>query len=48
LLRASAEVRAQVDVFEPLGTTAAELTARLKGAFDPGAVLNRGRMYKGL
>jgi glycolate oxidase FAD binding subunit len=48
LLRASHEMRLQADVFEPLGATQAQLTQRLKQAFDPGAVLNRGRMYKGI
>ncbi|MEQ1754835.1 MAG: glycolate oxidase subunit GlcE [Micropepsaceae bacterium] len=34
------------DVFPPMDAATTVLTARLKQAFDPGRVLNRGRMYK--
>ena len=48
LMRAAPEVRAQTDVFEPMSPVQAQLTQRLKEAFDPAGVLNRGRMYKGI
>lgn len=44
LLKAPREVRAALPVFQPLAAPLASLTARLKGAFDPGDRLNRGRM----
>lgn len=48
LVRASPEVRASVDVFEPMRPEVEQLTRGLKSAFDPRNVLNRGRMYAGL
>ncbi len=48
LMRASAALRAAVDVFEPLPPALAELTARVKLAFDPQGLLNPGRMYLGV
>jgi glycolate oxidase FAD binding subunit len=36
------------DVFHPLATGIRELHVRLKQAFDPGRILNRGRMYRDL
>jgi glycolate oxidase FAD binding subunit len=48
LVRAPAEVRAAVDVFEPLPAPMMRLTAGLKAAFDPAGVLNPGRMYAGV
>jgi len=48
LVRADADVRARVPVFEPLAARLGELTARVKGAFDPKGVLNPGRMYEGV
>ena len=48
LVRASAEHRAQVDVFEPQPQALAALTARVKNSFDPERILNRGRMRKDL
>ena len=44
LVRASAECRASVDVFQPQPTPLAALTARVKESFDPERILNRGRM----
>jgi glycolate oxidase FAD binding subunit len=48
LIRAKAETRAVVPVFEPQPPAMAALTARIKHAFDPRAVLNPGRMYEGV
>jgi len=48
LVRAPAEVRAAVDVFEPLSEPLMRITAGLKTAFDPASVLNPGRMYAGV
>jgi glycolate oxidase FAD binding subunit len=48
LVRAPAELRAAVDVFEPLSEPLMQITAGLKTAFDPAAVLNPGRMYAGV
>ena len=44
LVRASAKIRAAVDVFEPEAAPVAALTARLRAEFDPKGVLNPGRM----
>jgi glycolate oxidase FAD binding subunit len=46
LIRASAEVRARIDVFQPQAPALSELSARVKTSFDPNHVLNPGRMYK--
>ena len=48
LIRAEPAVRAAVDVFQPPGSGAMELTRRIKNAFDPAGVLNPGRMYAGV
>jgi len=48
LIRAQPEVRASVDVFEPLKPEIERLTRGLKFAFDPDGLLNRGRMYANL
>jgi len=48
LVRAPAELRAAVDVFEPQSEPLMRLTAGLKAAFDPAGVLNPGRMYAGV
>ena len=48
LIRAAAEVRARVPVFQPQPPALASLTRRVKEAFDPGQVLNPGRMYEGV
>lgn len=48
LLRAPPEVRSRVDVFEPLSPSLAELTRRIKFAFDPDRILNFGKMYSGI
>jgi glycolate oxidase FAD binding subunit len=48
LIRAPAEVRAAVDVFEPVSEPVQRLTAGIKGTFDPGSIFNPGRMYAGI
>jgi glycolate oxidase FAD binding subunit len=48
LIRAQPEVRASVDVFEPLKPELERLTRGIKSAFDPNSLLNRGRMYPNL
>jgi glycolate oxidase FAD binding subunit len=48
LVRASDEVRAQVEVFQPQAEGLAALTARVKDSFDPRRILNPGRMYRGV
>ena len=48
LIRAPAEVRAAVDVFQPLSPALMQLTAGIKAAFDPAGILNPGRMYAGI
>ena len=47
LVRAPAELRASIDVFAPLSPPLAALTRRVKAAFDPDGLFNRGRMYAG-
>lgn len=46
LLRASEDVRRDVDVFQPLATGLAALSERVRRSFDPKGVLNRGRMIR--
>jgi len=48
LVRAARDVRAAVDVFQPLDPALMALTKRLKQTFDPVGVLNPGRMYEGV
>ncbi len=48
LIRASDSVRAAVPVFQPQEAALAALTKRIKQAFDPGGVLNPGRMTAGV
>jgi glycolate dehydrogenase FAD-binding subunit len=45
LVRAEPEVRAGVEVFQPLEAGLEKLSRRLKAAFDPAGILNPGRMY---
>ncbi len=45
LVRASPQVRATVEVFEPMKPEIERLTRGMKTAFDPAGILNRGRMY---
>jgi glycolate oxidase FAD binding subunit len=48
LIRAEAEARSVIDVFQPLDPPLMALTASLKQAFDPVGILNPGRMYEGI
>jgi glycolate oxidase FAD binding subunit len=48
LVRAPAEVRASVDVFEPQADQVMRITSGIKAAFDPSGILNPGRMYAGV
>jgi glycolate oxidase FAD binding subunit len=45
LIRAEPEVRAAVEVFQPLDPGLERISRKLKGAFDPAGILNPGRMY---
>ena len=47
LVRASAEVRRNVDVFHPQPAGVAALSERVRQGFDPKNILNRGRMIRG-
>lgn len=48
LVRAPAEIRASVDVFEPQSEPVMALTRGIKASLDPAGILNPGRMYAGL
>jgi glycolate oxidase FAD binding subunit len=48
LLKAPPELRASVDVFQPLAPGVMKLQAGLKASFDPDGILNPGRMYAGV
>jgi len=48
LFRADAEVRALLEVFQPLPPPLAGLTSRVKQAFDPKGLFNPGRMYRNI
>jgi glycolate oxidase FAD binding subunit len=48
LVRAEPDVRATVEVFQPLEAGLDRLSRRLKAAFDPAGILNPGRMYSGV
>lgn len=45
LIRATAALRAETDVFEPQAPALAALSQRLKQQFDPHSILNPGRLY---
>jgi glycolate oxidase FAD binding subunit len=46
LLRASGEMRGQVDVFQPATEGVRALSERVRQSFDPRGILNRGRMVR--
>jgi glycolate oxidase FAD binding subunit len=46
LIRADAELRGNVEVFQPQAAPLARLSARVKESFDPKHILNPGRMYR--
>lgn len=48
LVRAPAEVRSAIDVFEPQTDAVMNLTKGIKASFDPSGILNPGRMYAGI
>jgi glycolate oxidase FAD binding subunit len=48
LIRAPADVRRSVNVFQPQAAPLAALSDRVKQQFDPKRVLNPGRMYAGV
>ena len=48
LARAPDAMRAAIDVFQPQPPALVALTRRVKAAFDPDGVFNRGRMYAGI
>jgi glycolate oxidase FAD binding subunit len=45
LMRAEPQVRAAVEVFQPLEAGLEKLSRKLKATFDPAGILNPGRMY---
>jgi glycolate oxidase FAD binding subunit len=48
LVRAPAEIRSTLDVFEPQSDALMALTRGIKASFDPAGILNPGRMYAGI
>ena len=48
LIKADADIRAHVPVFQPQAPGLAMLSKRLKESFDPNAIFNPGRMYEGV
>ena len=48
LMRAGADQRRGIGAFQPEPEPLARLTRRMKEAFDPGGILNPGRMYEGV
>ena len=48
LVRATADARAAVPVFQPQSPALADLSRRVKENFDPKGILNPGRMYSGV
>jgi glycolate oxidase FAD binding subunit len=47
LIRASDEIRRNVDVFHPQPAGLAALSERVRHSFDPKSILNRGRLIRG-
>jgi glycolate oxidase FAD binding subunit len=48
LVRAPDELRARIDVFQPLPEAVMKLSRGIKASFDPDGILNPGRMYAGV
>jgi glycolate oxidase FAD binding subunit len=48
LVRAPEEIRARVEVFEPLSEPLMKITRGIKASFDPERLINPGRMYAGV
>jgi glycolate oxidase FAD binding subunit len=48
LIRAPAELRAAIDVFQPEAEALRKLTIGIKAAFDPKGIFNPGRMWPGV
>lgn len=48
LIRAAEDVRRAVDVFHPQPSGIAALSERVRASFDPKAILNRGRLSRGV
>ena len=48
LIRAPAELRAAIDVFQPEAEPLRKLTIGIKAAFDPKGIFNPGRMWAGV
>ena len=48
LMRAGAQARSRLSVFEPEPPARAALTRAVKTAFDPMHLFNPGRMYEGV
>ncbi len=48
LMRAPAEIRATVDVFQPLSAPLMTITSGIKASLDPDRLFNPGRMYAGI
>jgi glycolate oxidase FAD binding subunit len=45
LIRASSEVRSQIDVFQPQNSVTARIAEKIREGFDPFRILNPARMY---
>jgi glycolate oxidase FAD binding subunit len=48
LFRASEELRRNIAVFHPQPEDLADISKNIKDGFDPGGILNPGRMYEGI
>lgn len=48
LVRAPAELRSSISVFQPLSSAEKLVTKKINEGFDPNGVLNPGRMYQGI
>ena len=48
LIRGAEDLRARIDVFQPLDPALMKITSAIKASFDPDRILNPGRMYAGV